>query len=221
MELGLDHQAGDELGQAVLEGLAHKARGQEVALDLHVLAQVQAGDRGADAQLGGLHRLVGQIAAQRPLLLDIEARGCIDVRLQAVAQVVEARLEGDLARSKAAGQVRDLVGDEVPLAVVLLGRRLGGRLDHAAVVGGGIEVDHLEVVVQRGQDGLAGDGGREGGDGGEDGARHGEGYIERSLSHDCGCGVGAVPELIWGSLSGSSLLCVRCGGVDVVLVLVM
>jgi hypothetical protein len=30
------------------------------------------------------------------------------------------------------------------------------------------------VVVQRGQDGLAGDAGREGGDGGEDGAHHRE-----------------------------------------------
>lgn len=173
LQLGLDQQAGDEGGQGVLEGLAHEAGHQEVALHLDVLAQVQAGQRGADAQLGGLDGLVGQVAAQRPLLLDVEAHGRVDVGLQARGQVVEAGLERDLALGHA-GQVGDLVGDLVPLAVVLLGRRLGGRLDHMALVVGGVEIDHLEVVVQRGQDGLAGDAGREGGDGGEDGAHHRE-----------------------------------------------
>ena len=172
LQLRLDQQPGDEGRAAVLQRLLHEARHEEVAPHLDVQAQVEARDRGANAQLGGLHGLVGQVAAQRPLGLDIQAHGRIDVRLEAGGEVVEAGLEVDLAGDHAGGQVRDLVGDGVPLAVILLGGGFGRRLDHMPLFMGGVEIDHLEMVVQRGQDGLPGDAGREGGDDGEDGAHH-------------------------------------------------
>lgn len=81
LQLGLDDQAGDEGGQALLQRLLDEARHEKVALHLDVLAQIQARDRGANAQLSGLHRFVGQIPLQRPLLLDIQPHGRVDVCL--------------------------------------------------------------------------------------------------------------------------------------------
>lgn len=86
---------------------------------------------------------------------------------------MEAGLERHPAAVHARGEVCDFVGDRVPLAVVFLGRGFGRRLDHMSRLVRWREVDHLEVVVQRRQDGFARDVRRERRDGGEDGSRHG------------------------------------------------
>ena len=86
--------------------------------------------------------------------------------LQAVGEIVEDGLEGDLAL--VAGHEGDLVGDLVPGAVVFFGGGFGRCGASFARFVGRVEIDHLEVVVERFEDRFARDAGREGRDGCED-----------------------------------------------------
>lgn len=103
------------------------------------------------------------------------------MRLHALAwEIVKSSGVLDLAVVQSARQVSDAVGDGVPGAVTLIvGTVIRGLYGNAAL-DEGVEVDHVEVVLEEG-DGLgAGDGGRERGDGGEGCAlRHGWSWLSR------------------------------------------
>lgn len=70
---------------------------------------------------------------------------------------MEAASVADVSRGQAAGQVGDFVGEGVPGAGVLFRGRVGRRGDEVTLFDEGVEVDHLEVVVEEVEDGIAGD----------------------------------------------------------------
>lgn len=80
----------------------------------------------------------------------------------------------DLAIIQTAWEVGNAVSDGVPHAIALIGGTVSWRIDRNAPLDEGVEVDHVEMVLEEG-DGLgAADGRWERGYGGEGGAlRHG------------------------------------------------
>lgn len=99
------HQPVHQLAMALFERFLDKPHHHDVALHLDVLADVQALPRRANAELRGRLGFTGQRAADAPFRADVEAEGRIDVRLQAVGEVVEAGVIGDGAGCEAAGEV--------------------------------------------------------------------------------------------------------------------
>lgn len=75
---------------------------------------------------------------------------------------------GYVARGQAAGEIGYFVGERVPCAVEFFVGRVRGRGDAVALFDKGVEVDHLDVVVEEGDCCVAGEAQGEGGDGGED-----------------------------------------------------
>lgn len=171
VDVGLEQQPVDQHRVRPPQRLLHEARRQDVAAHVDVLAQVQPFPGGSrDAQLDGLARLAGHVAADAPFLLDVEAGGRVDVRLQAAGQVVEAGLVRDVAGQQAAGQILHAVRQLVPDAVEFVGRRMGRRRAALEVDDQRVQLDHLAVFVEGAHHHLAGDVRRQRRDGREDAA---------------------------------------------------
>lgn len=96
----------------------------------------------------------------------MKPRRRIDVSLQPVGEIVEHSFEGDL--SLVAGHEGDFIGDLVPGAMVFFGRCFWWCGASFAGFVGGVEIDHLEMVVEGFENRLAGHACREGRDGCED-----------------------------------------------------
>lgn len=122
LQLRLDNETSHESSQSILKRLLDKFGHEHIALQLYVFSQVDTCDGSADSEFNRLHGLSRQTAADGPFLLDIEAHGCIAVRLHSVGEIVEAGLEGNLTRIEAGGEVVDLIGDRIPDTVIFLGR---------------------------------------------------------------------------------------------------
>lgn len=126
-----------------------------------------------------------------------QPRRRIAVRLQPVGHVAKRARVRDVAREQVAGKVRDLVGKRVPDAGLLLGLGVGRRRDGVPLLDQRVEVDHLEVVVEEGDDDIARQAGRQGGDGCEGGAAEhfgGTGAVEGPGGRCLGLGQGGFGD---------------------------
>lgn len=99
-----------------------------------------------------------------------QTRRRIAVRLHPVGHVAKRARVRNIARQQVAREVRDLVGERVPDAGLLLGLGVGRRRDGVPLLDQRVEVDHLEVVVEEGDDDITRQAGRQGGDSCEGGA---------------------------------------------------
>lgn len=168
-------ETADEMGMGAPQGLLDEAGDEAVAVQVDVLAQVEAGGGGTEtgeAQLDGLAWLAGQGAAQGPALADVDAEGRAAMGLEAVGQRMEDAGVGDVGAALSLTLLPghdNGIGQLVPDPQGLVGVGMGGGGDAVAVDDEGVEVDDGLVVVQKGEHVLAADGGRQGGDGGEDG----------------------------------------------------
>lgn len=87
-------------------------------------------------------------------------------------QVVEGACVRHIAGH--AGQIRDLVGQRVPLAPKLVRRRVWWWRDRVALFDQGVQIDHLLMVMEEIEHDLPRDARGQGCDGGENGSlRHG------------------------------------------------
>lgn len=170
VEMRLFDEARDEGVVGFFEGFAHEGRYEDVAAHIDVLSQPQPFPGYAQPHLYALAEFSGEGAAERPFVFDAEPEGGVDVRLHAEWEVVETDVVGDAAGVETAGEVRDFVGEGVPLGVELFGGGGGGGFDGVTLLDEGLEIDHFDVVVQGGEDGGAGDAWGKGGDGGKEGA---------------------------------------------------
>lgn len=145
-------QAVREHGVALPDGLLDEARHDDAAPQVDVLADVEARGGRAEAQLGGLRGLSWHGAADGPLGPRFHAHGRVAVRLQAAREVVEGTRvrDGHVARGQ-------LVGERVPRAPELLLWRVRRRRDAVPLPDERVQVNHLDVVVEEGDGGLAGE----------------------------------------------------------------
>lgn len=70
---------------------------------------------------------------------------------------MEAAVESDGARVQTTRKVVDLVGDGIPLRVILLGTCFMWWFDWMTFCDEGIQIDHFDMIVQRLEDCLARD----------------------------------------------------------------
>lgn len=170
-QLGLFDDALDHLLASGLGLGLDEADHGDVALDLDVLAEVQAvggGTQLLQANLALLGRLdAGLVAGDAVLVAHVDAERDVDVGLQAPGHVVEAAVEGDLAGADVAhaGDELDALGYLVPGAVVLVGGGIARRGDGLVAEDEGIQGDDLAVGVEDVEGQLTGD---EAGDGRDD-----------------------------------------------------
>lgn len=181
--------------------LLNEARHDDVASHDDVLSDVQARPRRSQAQLHWFRVFPRLGASHCPLFAQVDAHGCVAMSLQAQGQVVESSRIRDGPGDEATGQVGDSVGDGVPDADVLFRQSVRGRRDDMAVGDQGVEVDHVVVIVEEVDGGLAGDTRGKGSDGRED----------CSFGHfgSCPCVFSSlpfrVPPLRFGSMQERSL----------------
>lgn len=74
--------------------------------------------------------------------------------LQPVAEIMETGVIGDFARIHATRKILDFIGHGVPDAVEFLGGGLGGRFDRMAFFDQWVQIDHLDVIMERFQHNL-------------------------------------------------------------------
>ena len=143
----LDH-ARDQLLVRLLERALDEAGRHEVGAHVDVFAQVEAFFGRAEPQFDWFAGLAGEVAADGPFFFDVETQGRVDVGLEAVGEVVEAGVVGDVPLCESPGQILYFVRELIPYAVVLFGASEVGRFALEALDYEGIEIDHFEVVMK-------------------------------------------------------------------------
>jgi hypothetical protein len=146
--LGLYSQVVDQGSVGLLERLLDKSGHEYITPHVDIFTNVETGPRRIEPQLDGLLRLSRERTADGPLVADIKTHRGIAMGLQAVGEVMECTGVGDLAGHDAAGQVGDLIGERVPGAIALVGRRMVWRNDGMALLDERVQVNHLDMVVE-------------------------------------------------------------------------
>lgn len=148
----------DECRVALLEGLLNERSHEDVATNVDILADVEAGTWCAEAEFLPFGRLARQGAADGPPTPNVEAHGGVAMCLQAVGQIMEGAGIGDVGRSsRNSGKIRNLIGERVPDAMLLIGGRVGRDGNGMPLLDKGVEIDHLQMVVKEADDRFARD----------------------------------------------------------------
>lgn len=130
-----------------LQSLLHKRGHDDIALQINVFSEIEPLERRSQAQLDWLDWLSRKRASKRPLSLDIDAHGCVAVRLQSIWKIVEYRKVRYLARHHPPRKILDPVRQLVPDAVVLLRGSMRRRFTPVAFLHERIQVNHFGMGV--------------------------------------------------------------------------